>query len=111
MRPVGSRKACVSVVRFTAPIIAVTAFISNTKNANSYAIKKPTVNRYLKHWGYDHETLRRPPPAVRFQADYSNECWHFDLSPSDLKQVKSPAWVQEGCGHPLLMLYSFRDGR
>src|SRR6266568_3695949 len=40
MRPVGSCKACVSVVRFTAPIVAVTAFISNTKNENSYAIKK-----------------------------------------------------------------------
>ncbi len=22
-------------------------------------LKKATVNRYLKHWGYDHETLRR----------------------------------------------------
>jgi hypothetical protein len=28
----------VSVVRFTAPIVAVTAFISNTKNENSYAM-------------------------------------------------------------------------
>jgi len=35
----GGRKACVSVVRFTAPIVAVTAFISNTKNENSYAIE------------------------------------------------------------------------
>ena len=42
-------------------------------------LKKPTVNRYLKHWGYDRATLLRPPPAVRFQADYSNECWHFDF--------------------------------
>jgi hypothetical protein len=74
-------------------------------------LKKPTVNRYLKHWGYDRATLLRPPPAVRFQADYSNECWHFDLSPSDLKQVKSPVWFQEGRGHPLLMLYSVVDDR
>ena len=34
----GGRKACVSVVRFTVPIVAVTAFISNTKNENSYAM-------------------------------------------------------------------------
>jgi hypothetical protein len=74
-------------------------------------LKKPTVNRYLKHWGYDRATLLRPPPAVHFQADESNECWHFDLSPSDLKQVKSPAWIQEGRGHPLLMLYSVVDDR
>jgi hypothetical protein len=53
-------------------------------------LKRPTVNRYLKQWGYDRQTLLRPPPAVRFQAQHSNECWHFDLSPSDLKQIKSP---------------------
>jgi hypothetical protein len=74
-------------------------------------LTRPTVNRYLKHWGYDRTTLLRPPPAVRFQAEYSNDCWHFDLSPSDLKQVKAPAWMQEGRGHPLLMLYSIVDDR
>jgi hypothetical protein len=74
-------------------------------------LKKATVNRYLKQWGYDHETLRRQPPAVRFQAEHSNECWHFDLSPSDLKHVKSPAWIEPGRGHPLLMLYSVVDDR
>ncbi|MGH2416524.1 MAG: IS481 family transposase, partial [Microcystaceae cyanobacterium] len=60
---------------------------------------------------YDHDTLRRQPPAVRFQAEHSNECWHFDLSPSDLKHVKSPAWIEPGRGHPLLMLYSVVDDR
>jgi hypothetical protein len=74
-------------------------------------LTRPTVNRYLKQWGYDRTTLLRPPPAVRFQAEYSNDCWHFDLSPSDLKQVKAPAWMQEGRGHPLLMLYSIVDDR
>jgi hypothetical protein len=74
-------------------------------------LKKTTVNRYLKQWGYDHETLRRQPPAVRFQAEQSNQCWHFDLSPSDLKHVKSPAWIETGRGHPLLMLYSVVDDR
>lgn len=74
-------------------------------------LKKTTINRYLKGWGYDHQRLIRQPPAVRFQASHSNECWHFDLSPSDLKQVKAPVWFQEGRGHPLLMLYSAVDDR
>jgi hypothetical protein len=71
----------------------------------------PTVNRYLKLWGYDHKTLLRQPPAVRFQARYSNECWHFDLSSSDLKHVEEPISFKEGKGHPLLMLYSIVDDR
>jgi hypothetical protein len=74
-------------------------------------LKATTVNRYLKKWGYDRETLIRQPPAVRFQAEYSNQCWHFDLSPSDLKHVKAPAWIEPGRGHPLLMLYSVVDDR
>lgn len=74
-------------------------------------LTKATVNRYLQRWGYDWATLRRPPPAVRFQARYSNACWHMDLSPSDLKHVKAPAWIQAGRGRPLLMLYSVVDDR
>jgi hypothetical protein len=74
-------------------------------------LTKTTVNRYLKRWGYDRETLGRPPPAVRFQASHSNECWHFDLSPSDLKRIEKPKWFEEGRGHPLLMLYSMVDDR
>ncbi|MCP5117717.1 MAG: transposase family protein [bacterium] len=74
-------------------------------------LKKTTVNRYLKQWGYDHRALGRPPPAVRFQAHHSNECWHFDLSPSDLKHVKQPEWFEEGRGRPLLMIYSVVDDR
>ena len=74
-------------------------------------LKIATVNRYLKQWGYDQRTLTRQPPAVRFQAQYSNECWHFDLSPSDLKQVPHPIQEQEGRGRPVLMLYSIVDDR
>ncbi|HEY9881674.1 MAG TPA: IS481 family transposase [Leptolyngbyaceae cyanobacterium] len=74
-------------------------------------LKRQTVNRYLKQWGYDYAKLKRQPPAVRFQAQYSNECWHFDLSPSDLKHVKAPDWIEPGRGHPLLMLYSVVDDR
>jgi hypothetical protein len=74
-------------------------------------LKRSTVNRYLKHWGYDPPTLARQPPAIRFQATQSNDCWHFDLSPSDLKQVPAPVWVREDRGHLLLMLYSVVDDR
>lgn len=74
-------------------------------------LKKTTVNRYLKQWGYDFEKLSRQPPAVRFQAECSNECWHFDLSPSDLKHVKAPTWMDPDRGRPLLMLYSVVDDR
>ena len=52
-----------------------------------------TVNRHLRRLGYDHERMIRQPPAVRFQAEHSNALWHFDMSPSDLKQLKAPPWI------------------
>jgi hypothetical protein len=75
-------------------------------------LKKTTVNRYLKKWGYDFRSLDIEPVSVRFQASNSNECWHFDLSPSDLKQLPEwPAWVNNKKGKPTLMLYSVVDDR
>lgn len=74
-------------------------------------LKKTTVNHYLKQWGYDRNYLVRQPPAVRFQAEHSNECWQFDLSPSDLKHVKEPLWLDKDRGAPTLMLYSIVDDR
>ena len=74
-------------------------------------LTRTTVNRYLQAWGYDQERMTRQPPAVRFQANNSNDCWHFDLSPSDLKHIAQPAWVEPGRGNPLLMLYSVVDDR
>jgi hypothetical protein len=61
-------------------------------------LKKPTVNRYLRQWGYDRETLRRQPATVRFQAEH--------MGPSDLKEVKEPLWLQANKGAPTLMLFS-----
>jgi len=52
-----------------------------------------TANCHLRHLGYDHERMTRQPPAVRFQAEYANALWHFDMSPSDLKHLKAPAWI------------------
>ena len=74
-------------------------------------LKKTTVNRYLKQWGYDKQRLSRQPPAVRFEAEYSNQCWHFDLSSSDLKRLKNASELEPGRGKPLLMLYSVVDDR
>src|SRR5262244_4372715 len=74
-------------------------------------LKTPTVNAYLKAWGLDWRTLRREPPAVRFQAQYSNELWQFDISPSDLKQIKAPAWIDARKGQPTLLLFSVVDDR
>jgi hypothetical protein len=74
-------------------------------------LKTPTVNAYLKTWGLDWRTLRREPPAVRFQAQYSNELWQFDISPSDLKQIQAPAWIDASKGPPTLMLFSVVDDR
>jgi hypothetical protein len=50
--------------------------------------------------------MSRPPPAQRFQAEHVNECWQFDLSPSDLKRVPAPLWVEAGRTPPTLMLFS-----
>jgi len=77
----------------------------------SGTLNKTTVNRYLRQWGYDRETLGRPPPAVRFQAEHSNDCWQFDLSPSDLKEVEAPSWIRPDQKAPTLMLFSVVDDR
>jgi hypothetical protein len=54
----------------------------------------------------------REPPAVRFQAEHSNAIWHFDMSPSDLKQLKAPPWIDpDRQGAPTLMLFSVVDDR
>jgi len=79
--------------------------------AQKSMLKTTTVNRYLRQWGYDHETLRRQPAAVRFQAEHSNDCWQFDLSPSDLKEIKEPLWMEPNKGAPTLMLFSVVDDR
>jgi hypothetical protein len=71
-----------------------------------------TLNRHLRRLGYDHERMIRQPPAVRYQAERSNALWHFDMSPSDLKQLKAPPWIDaDRQGAPTLMLFSIVDDR
>ena len=74
-------------------------------------LKRATVDRVLRASGLDHARVTRPIAAVRFQAKRSNELWHFDMSPSDLKQVEAPLWIEQGRGKPTLMLFSAVDDR
>jgi len=74
-------------------------------------LSRTTVNDYLNRWHLDQPRLIRQPPAVRFQAEFSNACWHFDMSPSDLKQVEAPLWIDPARGTPTLMLFSVVDDR
>ncbi len=74
-------------------------------------LRKQTVNRWLSLYRLDQSRLLREPPAVRFQAEYSNDCWQFDMSPSDLKHIEQPGWIDTAKGQPTLMLYSVVDDR
>ncbi|MDT7953723.1 MAG: IS481 family transposase [Acetobacteraceae bacterium] len=71
-----------------------------------------TINRHMHRLGYDRDRMTRQPPAVRFQAEQSNALWHFDMSPSDLKQLAAPPWIDpDRAGAPTLMLFSVVDDR
>ncbi|NHB98740.1 DDE-type integrase/transposase/recombinase [Photorhabdus stackebrandtii] len=74
-------------------------------------LRRQTVNRWLSLYRLDQPRLLREPPAVRFQAKYSNDCWQFDMSPSDLKHIEQPDWIDAAKGQPTLMLYSVVDDR
>lgn len=74
-------------------------------------LKRATVDRLLRHMGLDLARATRPVAAVRFQARRSNELWHFDMSPSDLKHVEAPLWAEQGRGKPTLTLFSVVDDR
>lgn len=80
--------------------------------APASVLKKATVNRYLRNWGYTLKWLQVEPAVVRFQAEHSNDCWQFDLSHSDLKTLDVlPDWVDPQKSRPVLMLYSVVDDR
>jgi hypothetical protein len=74
-------------------------------------LHKTTINVYLRQWHVDHPRLTRQPPAVRFEAEHSNDCWQFDMSPSDLKHIDTPPWIDPSKGEPTLMLFSVVDDR
>lgn len=71
-----------------------------------------TLNRHMRRLGYDQARITREPPAVRFQAEHANALWHFDMSPSDLKELETPPWLDsDRQGAPVLMLFSVVDDR
>jgi hypothetical protein len=72
---------------------------------------RQTVDRYVSRFRLDQVCLLREPPAVRFQAEYSNDCWQFDMSPSDLKHIERPEWVDPAKGVPTLTIFSVVDDR
>ena len=74
-------------------------------------LKRSTINRWLRTWGYDQQRMTRAPSAVRFEAKHSNACWQFDISPSDLKHVEQPEWIDPKRSKPTLMLFSVVDDR
>ena len=74
-------------------------------------LKRSTLNRWLRDWGFDQQRISRAAPAVRFEAQNSNACWQFDISPSDLKHIAQPAWIDPKRGQPTMMLYSVVDDR
>lgn len=66
----------------------------------------------MRRLGYDQPRMSREPPAVRFQAEHSNALWHFYMSPSDLKELQTPPWLDaDRQGSPTLMLFSVVDDR
>ena len=68
--------------------------------AQAGLLKRATVDRVLRASGlWIIRRVTRPVAAVRFQAKRSNELWQFDMSPSDLKQVEAPLWVEQGRGN------------
>ena len=72
-------------------------------------LKKSTVSFYLNRLGLGYNNLEVSTPFVRFQAQYSNECWQFDFSPSDFKGFVSD---KLGTGpQAKLMLLSVVDDR
>lgn len=59
------------------------------------------------HAGLAAARMTREPAAVRYQAERANILWHFDMSPSDLKPLKTPTWIDpHRGGAPTLMLLS-----
>lgn len=74
-------------------------------------LKRSTVSRYLNRWGYNTRSMTVEPAVVPFQAEYSNDCWQFDFSPSDLKKLPEDTPNHTGKKQPTLMLASVVDDR
>ena len=89
IRPVGGREAWVSVARFTVPIVAVTAYISNTKNAISHTPPNLVVGRCRRTLiASGSEDLQVEHPVGGGQAP----AFHFHPT---LARVQGPALIRD----------------
>lgn len=74
-------------------------------------LKKSTVNYYLAKWQYTPKYLSIQTTITRFEAKNSNECWQFDISHSELKNLEViPNWITKE-KNPKILLYSIVDDR
>lgn len=73
-------------------------------------LTRTTVSRHLKRFGLNLKALAIQPTVVRFQAQYSNECWQFDFSPSDRKYLPGEPDNEE-YGRRILTIASVVDDR
>lgn len=73
-------------------------------------LTRSTVSRYLRRLGLNLKTLAIQPTVVRFQAQYSNECWQFDFSPSDYKYLSCEP-EHDTDGRRILTIASVIDDR
>lgn len=74
-------------------------------------LKKTTIDRYIKRFGLSQKSIKIEPHIINFQAKYSNECWQFDFSPSDLKKLKFEGKEKISGKEPTLMIASVVDDR
>jgi len=73
--------------------------------APSGLLHKTTVDVHVRRLHQDPLHLTHDAPAVRFEAEQANDCWQFDMSPSDLEHIGKPDWIDPDKGLPTLMLF------
>ena len=74
-------------------------------------LTKTTVNRYLRAWGWTMSAGSDRRRRYGFRRSTATIAGSSTCSPSDLKQVPAPLWIEAGRGPPTLMLFSVVDDR
>ena len=52
-------------------------------------LRVSTINKYLNHYLISPEDICSEPVVNHFEAAYSNQCWQFDITPSELHRLPS----------------------
>lgn len=80
---------------------------NRTIKAPKNLLKVSTINNYLNHYLISPDDILSEPTVNHFEAAYSNQCWQFDITPSELHRLPSQ--------HPddprRLMVYSVIDDK